>query len=160
MSFSHPGLKPRLLFSTLQILTPGLRCLIFILFFFKQMFSWMWNKYFWVNVLFLRCLCSWLWGLWAGLAASSTSAVTGVLCWPSPGYCWNFIPPLSVAHAKLVKATCVLPSYVRDTSSGVETGKWGGLWGRWEGAGVHPCGARVWMRRKEMRGEGRHSLLC
>lgn len=46
-----------------------------------------------------------------------------------PGYCWNFIPLLSVALGKFVKATCVLPLYVRDTSSGVETGKWGGTGG-------------------------------
>lgn len=33
--FSHPSLKPWLLFSTLQILTPRLRCLIFILSFIR-----------------------------------------------------------------------------------------------------------------------------
>lgn len=32
MSFSYPALKPRLLFSTLQILTSRLRCLISVLF--------------------------------------------------------------------------------------------------------------------------------
>lgn len=44
------------------------------------------------------------------------------------GCCWNFIPPLSVVHAKLVKTTCLLPLSVTDTSSGVETGKWGRDW--------------------------------